>query len=138
MNIELVKQYVYLFLGWQIPSSSFLDKPSAQIDTITFEVDLANEIYLEILEQVDVDPYPFSFAKQQMMAYSPKQSIFDFKNSHHKPYHMLAEVEETSMQYYPILDSVSTTKQAIDKLIYETIESFEKNGYIKQLKKIWD
>lgn len=138
MNKQQVIYYVFLFLGWPLFGKSHdLIKSRGKLDKITFEIDLANEIYLKIVEENNFCEYPYGFAYQQKYSYPSIYKATSSKDSLSSSMQMLSITEETEGGFYPATSSKLNPIKETLYLIDQILTSFEEDGTLVNLKKEW-
>jgi len=153
MNHDLIKYYVFVFMGAIFTSvDGVLSMGEDTFNGMSFEVDLANEIYLRITEEIDpnqiagqVVPYTLLFSKpgNQMR---PSQAIFPVSSASHmssgffQPFVEVATeeaVEWISLAETATFDPKIQQYREIISLIDATLIDMEQTGYIADLASDW-
>ncbi len=154
MNNDLIKYYIFVFLGATFTSvDGALNMQEKTFDGMSFEVDLANEIYLRITDEIDpetlagqVIPYTLLFSKPNSQI-RPSKSIFpasstSFKGSSFFQPFVEVTTEET-IEWISLADT-STFDPKLQKyreiiaLIDSTILDMHQTGYIADLQADWE
>ncbi len=138
MNKQEVIQYVFLFLGWPLFGKNHSQiKPKGKLDKISFEIDLANEIYLKIVEENNFSEYPYGFAYQQKYSYPSIYTTTSSKDSFSKSMHMLSLTEETETVFHLATASKMNPIKETLYLIDQILAGFEEDGTLANLKEDW-
>lgn len=153
MNHDLVKYYVFVFMGATFTSiDGALTMGEDTFSGMSFEVDLANEIYLRITDEIDpneiagqVIPYTLLFSKPGSQI-RPSQAIFPVSSASHmsagffQPFVEVATedtVEWISLADTATFDPKMQQYREIISLIDATIIDMEQTGYIAELAIDW-
>ena len=135
----MIEKYVFLFLGWPLFGTNKSTLSQGKIDEISFEIDLANEIYLKISEDHLVSDYPYGLAYQQKFVYPSIVTTSSGRDSLSKTPHMLSPVVEESEQvFYQGYGSKMNPIDEVKVLINQILFQMEEDGTLAQLKEEWD
>jgi ABC-type amino acid transport substrate-binding protein len=138
MNHDIIEKYVFLFLGWPLFGNNKASLSQGRIDRISFEIDLANEIYLKISEEHAVSDYPYGLAYQQKFVYPSIVTTSSGRDSLSKNPHMLSPVVEESEQvFYQGYGSKMNPIDEVKALITQILFQMKEDGSLDQLKEEW-
>ncbi len=140
MNHDVIVKYVFLFLGWPLFGDNKASlQGKGKMDRISFEIDLANEIYLQLTEEYSITEYPYGLADQQKFVYPSVLTTSANRDSFGKTPHMLTPIAEESEQvFYPNFASKMNPIMEVKALIDQILFQMEEDGSLAQLKNEWE